>query len=295
VTEGPALRYAVVTPVRNESANLVSVARDLSAQTLLPMRWVIVDTGSDDGTQVVANALVNDEPWIILERIDEGGGAARGGPIVRAFSRGLGALSDVQAALDVIIKLDADIGFEYDYFERLLRAFGEDPKLGIASGVCHELEAGVWTARWGTRNHVWGASRAYRAKCLVDVLPLEEREGWDEIDALRARLAGWRTGVVRDLPFRHYRTEGQRDGQRRRWIAKGESAYYMGYRPTYMVVRAGFRALAEPSAVLMLYGFMRAMTRRSPRLDDRAVRRYLREQQRLRSILSRASEARGAR
>ena len=67
---------------------------------------------------------------------------------------------------EIIVKLDADVSFESDYFEQLLAAFESEPRLGIASGVCYELERGVWTARHVTGDHVRGATRAYRKACL---------------------------------------------------------------------------------------------------------------------------------
>ena len=39
--------------------------------------------------------------------------------------------------------------------------------------------------------------------------------GWDGIDAYKAALAGWSTRTIEDLPFRHHRKEGERDGARR--------------------------------------------------------------------------------
>jgi GT2 family glycosyltransferase len=193
----------------------------------------------------------------------------------------------------VVVKLDADLTFEDDYFERLLQAFEDDPALGIASGLCHELQDDAWTPIYGTRSHVWGAARAYRRECLPVVMPLEEREGWDEIDALKARLAGWETRLVPDLPFRHHRAMGQRDGLRRVWLAQGETAHYMGYRPLYLLVRTLYRLRREPEAALMLWSFAGAVFHRAPRLSDERVRSYLREQQRLRSLPRRAREARG--
>ena len=95
----------------------------------------------------------------------------------------------------------------------LLHRFVYDPSLGIASGACLELSSGRWRARHVTGDHVWGASRAYRAECLADVSPLEERVGWDGIDVFKATARGWRTATFPDLAFRHHRPEGRRHGR----------------------------------------------------------------------------------
>lgn len=282
--------YAVVTPARNERRNLAALQECLAAQTAQPKRWMIVDDGSTDGTLDVACKAAARHPWIHVLRLAPRSKQGRGGPVVRSFTAGVRALGELP---DVVVKVDADVTFAEDYFERLLEAFVNDPDLGIASGVCHELEDREWEPIFGTRSHVWGAMRAYRRECLELVLPLEEREGWDELDALKARLEGWSTGVVVDLPFRHHRPMGQRDGRRRVWLAQGETAHYMGYRFSYLLARTVYRVVHEPQALMMLVGWADAAVRRRPRVADVRVRDYLREQQRIRKLPLRARETRG--
>jgi glycosyltransferase involved in cell wall biosynthesis len=287
---GRSLSYAVVTPARDDARNLEALGASMLAQTLAPDAWVIVDDGSTDGTGAIAARLAGQRGWIHVVSLEPRASQARGGPVVRAFVAGLGEL---RTRSDVIVKLDADLTFEPDYFARLVRAFENEERLGIASGVCHELVAGVWTPSFGTRAHVWGASRAYRRECLDDVLPLEERQGWDELDALKAQVRGWATKVVVDLPFRHHRRMGERDGRRGVWLAAGETAHYMDYRPSYLIARTVFRLAREPHALLMLWGYFISVLRREPRVADSAVRSHLRNLQRLRSLPLRVRELRG--
>jgi poly-beta-1,6-N-acetyl-D-glucosamine synthase len=282
--------YAVVTPAWNEAAHLTMLASSLVAQTFPPDAWVIVDHGSTDATAEVAARLESRYEWIHVLKTPRGEEPGRGRPIVRAFTA---ALPVVPGCADIIVKLDADVTFGSQYFARLLEEFRADPSLGIASGTCYEWDKGEWRPRYGTRSIVWGANRAYRRECLGDILPLEERQGWDEIDALKARLRGWSTRTVPDLAFRHHRRIGERDGRRRRWMDQGATAHYMGYRPSYLLARALFRGAREPDALAMLWGYARTAVRGSPRLPDTTVREYLRDQQRLRTLRLRAREARG--
>jgi biofilm PGA synthesis N-glycosyltransferase PgaC len=286
------LTYAVVTPARDEASRLPRLARALARQTVPPTTWVIVDNGSADSTLEVARDLAAAEPRIEVCSAAGTGTPVRGAPIVRAFREGLRLL--VQSPPDVVVKLDADVTFSEDYFERLLAAFSSDPELGIASGSCWEQTDGVWRQRFGTGSGVWGACRAYRWACLQDVSPLEERQGWDEIDALRANVRGWRTGTILELPFRHHREEGSRDRSRFAvWRAQGDAAHYMGYRPSYLMLRAGYRALREPAALAMIWGYAAAVARRRPRCADERASAHLRDRQRARAIGSRAREALG--
>lgn len=286
------MTYAVVTPARNERENLRRLADSLAAQTLPPAEWLIVENGSDDGTPALAEELAAETQWIRWTRIDSSGALVRGGTVTRPFQHGVERL---RAGADVIVKVDADVSFPPDYFEALLRAFAAEPRLGIASGVCHELAPdGEWRPRFLTGESAWGAARAYRANCLRDVLPLEDSMGWDGIDSLKADLRGWRTQTLPQLEFRHHRKEGERDGSRRRaWEAQGRAAHYMGYRPWYLLARTALRMRAEPAAAWMPVAFAKAWLRREPRCADASVRAHLRSQQRLRVLPVRLREARG--
>jgi biofilm PGA synthesis N-glycosyltransferase PgaC len=293
------LTYALVTPARDEADNLRRLGPCLVAQTVCPTAWVIVDDGSTDGTADVVSDLARRHEWIHLLR---SGGATspqapldagrRSGRDVLAFSAGVESLS---TRPDVVVKVDADVSFEPDYFERLLNEFDADPSLGIASGECYEEQDGSWVPRHVTSVHVRGASRAYRWACLCDVLPLEQRLGWDGIDEIKANVRGWSTRTIAALPFRHHRSVGQRDGAWRAWSAQGETAHYMGYRLSYLVLRAIHHARREPNALAMIGGYFEAALRRQERCADADVRGFLRRYQSPLRLHLRAREALGQR
>jgi glycosyltransferase involved in cell wall biosynthesis len=285
------LSYAVVTPVRNEEANLSRLGACLGDQTAQPVAWVIVETGSDDQTPIVAARLAarSDRVKVIsLTDVEAPSEAV----VVKALQLGIAALRE---PVDVVVNVDADISFDSGYFEVLLGRFADDPRLGIASGACAEESDGNWRVRPVTGDHVWGASRAYRAACLAEVSPLEERLGWDGIDAFKAKARGWRTTTFDDLVFRHHRPEGRRNGHWAGWKARGKAAHFMGYRPGFLVLRALHHARRDPLALGIIHGWAVAALRREARCSDPAVRALVRRQQRLRELPARAGEALGRR
>jgi glycosyltransferase involved in cell wall biosynthesis len=285
------LRIAVVTPVRDEEGQLERLVAALAAQTLAPSSWTIVDTGSTDGTPGIAHAAARLLPWAGVLSV-EAPRRMRGAPIVRAIEAAAGGLAG--APPDLLINIDADVSFDPGFLAGIADAFAADPSLGIASGTCLEHDGRTWSERHVTGSSAWGATRAYRWQCFQDVRPLEPRFGWDGIDELRAQARGWSTRTLRHLPFRHHRREGACDAAWRAFAAQGATAHYMGYRPSYLLLRAAHHARRRPVAVAMVGGFAaRALTRR-PRLADDHARTYLRRQQRLRCILRRAREATGA-
>jgi poly-beta-1,6-N-acetyl-D-glucosamine synthase len=286
--------YAVITPVRDEAENLPRLAASLAAQTERPRTWLVVDNGSADGTLALAQELAKEHSWLEVLSIPGSTAAERGAPIVRSLHEAIARLAVDPPA--IVVNVDADISMEPDYFERLLLKFEADPALGIASGSAFELDGEAWRQRHVTGSTVWGASRAFRWDCLQELLPFEERVAWDGIDEFKANAHGWRTQAFEDLPFRHHRREGERDGTA--WRARrnqGHAAYYVGYRPWYLALRALWNARREPAALGLVWGYGAAALRREPRSADAAARAYLRDQQSFRKLRLRSLEASGRR
>ncbi len=254
-----------------------------------PELWIIVDNGSTDGTVDTARELTTRFPWIRLLEADGTASPQPGGPIVRAFHVGLDSL-EIQP--DVVVKLDADTSMNPDYFERQLAAFSADERLGIASGTCLERENDEWLPKDdATEGHVRGAARAYRWACLQEVIPLEEHVGWDGIDELKATLRGWSTKMLPDLAFYHHRSVGLRDGGRTaRWKTQGRASWFMGYRPSYLLLRSLYCSRHDLAALTMFTSYVAAAVHREPRCDDLEVRAYLRRRQGPRDILRRARQ-----
>jgi poly-beta-1,6-N-acetyl-D-glucosamine synthase len=287
------LRYAVVTPARNEERNLPRLAAALAAQTVPPTEWVVVDDGSTDATPAVLSELAARHPWLrpLAQQTGNGQLAAgrRDARDLIGFRNGIRALS---RPADVVIKVDADIDFDPDFCERLVARFAADEQLGIASGTCYELERGSWVRRSKSDTTVWGATRAYRADCIDDMMELEPCMGWDGLDEIRVQLRGMRTQTWVDLPFRHHRPEGGRElTSLHHGEALGRASWYMGYRPSYLAMRALYRARREPAALAMLWGYAAAAASRAPRCPDERVIRALRERQRLGTALRRGAPA----
>ena len=278
------LTYAAVTPARDEEVNLRRLAESLTAQTVPPVAWVIVENGSTDGTLAVAEHLAARHPWISVIQTVAGEGYDRTSPYMRAFHGGVDAL---QGAGDIVVKLDADVSFEPDFFAGILDAFEADPSLGIASGTCLEERDGEWREWILLGDHCWGPTRSYRRACLDIVLPLDDGIGYASIDETKARLAGFRSRTLRDLPFRHHRPEGAGEGGRwKSWEGQGAAAHYTGYRFSYLLVRSVYRMRSDLYATALVTGYLKCVLRRKPRYADPRVLDALREQQRARHFAS---------
>jgi biofilm PGA synthesis N-glycosyltransferase PgaC len=282
------LTYAIITPARNERDNLRRVADAIVAQTTRPTWWVIVDDGSDDGMDAIAADLAARHDWIrVVGTGQDAAGLANGrrqGRDLLAFRRGIDALP---TPVDVFVKVDADTSFEPDYYARLLARFAADERLGIGGGCCYELEGGTWERVKVAGSHPRGASRAYRWALLEAVQELEPEMGWDGVDEVMAELRGYTTAGFTDFGFRHHRRVGERDGRLRAGMALGQQAWYMGYRPTYLVLRALYRARENAASLAMVWGYAAAAVTGAPQCPIPAVTDRVREGQRLRVVARR--------
>jgi glycosyltransferase involved in cell wall biosynthesis len=282
------LTYAIVTPARNERTNIGRLADSIFAQDHAPVWWVIVDDGSDDGMRQFADDLSRSHDWIRVvgtgeDASDLAMGRRRGRDLL-AFRLGLRSLP---TPVDVFVKVDADTSFAPDYFARLMRRFAEEPTLGIAGGTCYELVGGEWQRIKVSGSHPRGASRAYRWALLDDVFALEPEMGWDGVDEVMAELRGYRTAGFTDFGFRHHRKVGEREGRLRAGSALGRQAWYMGYRPSYLILRAVYRARENFAAVAMVWGYAWSAACGAPQCPNPTVTRRVRDGQRLRVVIRR--------
>jgi glycosyltransferase involved in cell wall biosynthesis len=288
VSTHASLSYALVTPARNEADNLPRLAAAVIAQTLPPAAWVVVDDHSDDGSlelmqeQAAQHAFILSKAWEgpNTGALSEGRREARD---LHAFRAGIDALP---APVDVVVKVDADTDFDPDYFERLMAKFAEQPDLGIGGGGCYEQEDGAWVLRRTALTHPRGASRAYRWALVEDIFALEPRMGWDGLDEIKAELRGYRTRQFPEIPFRHHRAEGGRERHRLRARAvTGRASWFMGYRPSFLILRALHRARRDPAALAMIWGYFAEAVKRTPRCADQEVVAAIRRRQGLQALV----------
>jgi poly-beta-1,6-N-acetyl-D-glucosamine synthase len=253
----------------------------------------VVDDGSTDGTPEIAQELAAEYPWIRLvrrEAADREEHVADGRRRARDLDGFLLGAVPLRGQADVIVKVDADVDFDPDFFAVLVARFAQDERLGIASGTCYEREDGRWVRRTKAASTVWGATRAYRGDCLQDVEGLEPCMGWDGLDEISAQLRGYHTQTFVDLAFRHNRPEGGRElSSLHQGEALGRAAWYMGYRPSYLTLRAIYRARREPAAIGMLWGYFGSARRRAPRCPHPHLVHEVRERQRLVATLRRGA------
>ncbi len=283
--------YVIITPVRDEVTYIDRTLQAVAQQTRRPRKWIIVDDGSTDGTDAVLDQFATDHSWITVSHRTNRGFRANGGGVMDAFYAGFALVEGTQ--WDYVVKLDGDLSFAPDYFERCLEKFEAEPELGIGGGtVCENVDGTLHVESVGDPPfHVRGATKIYRRSCWDQIAPLIKAPGWDTLDEVRANYCGWRTRTFPDLAVVQHKPTGSADGTWSNAVKNGRANYLTGYHPVFMLAKCAKRALRQPYFIESLglaTGFLSGYAKRLPQSADAKTRRYLRQQQ-VRRLLMRPS------
>jgi glycosyltransferase involved in cell wall biosynthesis len=258
------LSYIVVTPAKDEARHIEKTLTSMLAQTHRPLQWVIVDDGSSDGTAEIVEKYAGVHDFIRLLRAERVTTRATGTAEVRAFLRGFELVR--HETYDCIVKLDADLSFDRDYFEKLLTHFHADPRLGIASGVYLEApEGGEWQEVTMPSYHAAGASKVIRRTCFEEIGGFIQERGWDTVDEIRAVARNWRTGHFTDLKMQHWKPEGTGMGRLRTSYMHGEIYCRTRGGALFFLMKTLRRLTWRPfivGSLAMLWGYLHAFLRR---------------------------------
>lgn len=288
------LRYALITPARNEETFLPGTLAAVIDQTRRPERWVIVSDGSTDATDAIVLRHAAVYPWIRLLRLPERRDrhfAAK----ARCFNAGREALADLDC--DCIGNLDADITVGPDYFAFLLERMAREPRLGVTGTPFVEDESAIerhsFRPRSATLRHVSGACQLFRRACLDEIGGYMPVKGGavDWIAVTSARQKGWETRTFPERLCFHRRRLGT--GMHRAALVPfhyGRKAHQTGSHPLWALLRGVYILGRRPrlaGGLLFLAGYLWSTLRRTPRAVPPDLMAFHRAEQmaRLRQLL----------
>jgi poly-beta-1,6-N-acetyl-D-glucosamine synthase len=250
--------YVLITPARNEADFIELTIRSVIAQSVRPLKWVIVDDASTDRTPEIVASYAAANPWIELVRMPERRERSFAGK-ANAVNTGRERLGDL--SYHVIGNLDADVSFEPDYFEFLMNKFGENSRLGVAGTAFQEGKLS-YNYEFVGLEHVSGMCQMFRRECFEDIGGYQaiRSGGIDLIAVLSARAKGWETRTFVEKSFLHHRSQSgaSHTGLRER-IHAGRKDYLLGNHPAWEVFRSVYQMGHKPYIVggfLVLCSYM---------------------------------------
>jgi glycosyltransferase involved in cell wall biosynthesis len=275
------LTYVLISPARNEEANIEKAIRSVISQTILPAKWVIVSDGSTDRTDEIVKGYLKENSWIEFIRMPEHGDrqfAAK----VYCFNAGYEKVRRLD--YDIIGNLDADISFEKDHFEFLMAKFAEEPRLGVA-GTPFVEDGKLYDYRFTNIEHVSGACQLFRRKCFEEIggyVPIKSG-GIDWVAVTTARMKGWKTRTFTERTCLHHRKMGTGNSSAiMTWFKQGRKDYFLGSGPLWEIFRTLYQMTKKPYIIggsFLLFGYVKAGLMREERPISKELVEFCRKEQ----------------
>jgi len=260
--------YILISPAKDEEKYIEQTLISVVNQTIKPSRWIIVDDGSSDRTPEIIDSYRKKFNWIEVLKTERDTARQPGSPVVNAFNRGYDLIKDTQ--FDYVAKLDCDLRFAPDYFEKLMQQFENDPRLGIASGIYLEDYGNGWLPIKMPVYHTAGACKFMRKECFNQIDGFVAAKGWDTVDEIRAQMRGWRTRHFVDLHMQHLKNEGSGIGFVKTNAMHGEIYYLTGGSKLFFTLKVLHRAIkGRPfliGGMMVLYGYLKTALQGRKRL-----------------------------
>jgi glycosyltransferase involved in cell wall biosynthesis len=276
-------KYAVITPAHNEEAFIEKTIHSMVAQTVPPLKWVIVNDSSVDRTGQIVERWAKRYGFIqLVNRRREGERNFAGKAL--AFDAGFKEIQKL--AFDFIGNVDADMSFEPEYFQNILKEFESDPGLGISGGIVYTKFTDKFVSYDTTADSVGGKVQLFRRECFESVggyLPLKHG-GIDTAAEIMARMNGWKVRKsFENKTFEHRPTSFAWGTPLKAKMVEGSHFHSLGYDPIFYLLRCIYRLKEYPFILgsgAALLGYVNSMVHQRPVVLPAEVVKFLRTEQR---------------
>ena len=279
--------YVIITPAHNEEGFIEKTLNSVVAQSVLPLKWVIVNDASDDRTGEIVERYARHHRFMQLLQVTRPAGRDFGNK-ARAFNLGLETVRHL--SYDYIGNLDADISLPRDYYEAILSEFDRESKLGISGGMISSFVEGQFISQDVALDSVAGAVQLFRRECFEQTggymaLP---QGGIDTAAEIIARKNGWIVQTRPELRVLEYRRTGTATARPlTARIREGKRLHALGYSFLFFFLRCVYRSMERPKligSVAAFYGYLISVLRRQPMVLPPDVVKYLRTEQNMKIL-----------
>ena len=147
-------KYVLITPLKNEEKTIKEVVDSVKKQTIKPFFWIIVNDGSTDSSAEILENETKGIEWIYVINKE-----------INSSYSWLGISNVINKAMETLEKLlllkkvgrfkylgilDSDISIESNYFEKLIRQFDNNEKLGVISGDVLVKKETAWISEYNS-------------------------------------------------------------------------------------------------------------------------------------------------
>ena len=271
--------YILVTPVKNEEANLPFVLKSVIEQTVRPKVWLIVDDGSNDkSSQIIRNAEAK-YGWIKSINL-----APHPRDITfhysfvckMGFDWIISYCNENKIEYQYIGLLDADTELSHFFFNSLIKAMQNDASLGIVSGGIYHIVNGGLVWNHSNENLPAGTGRLWRKECFLQTGGYVVEPSPDSISNVKALLRGWKIKKYKNIIAVERRMTSSAEGLWKGHNINGKVSYYLNKHPILVLLNFIYLFLKWPHYTCFAYGlgYLSGLVRRMPKISDPEIRDY---------------------
>lgn len=274
--------YLLITPAYNEEEHIEKTILSMLNQTVLPVKWIIASDGSTDRTDEIIARYGYTFPWIEYLRLPEHHDRSFASK-VHCFNTAFHTIKNTEYG--IIGNLDADISFDHEYFEYLLKMFVQFPRLGVAGTPFIESSVPVYDYRFTNIQHVSGACQLFRKQCFLEIGGYKpvKNGGIDWIAVTTARMHGWQTRTFTEKTCTHHCPIGR--GHHNALKTKfryGQKDYLLGGHPLWQIFRSVYQMKSKPyvmGGLFLLFGYAWSALLHAKRPISEELMRFHRNEQ----------------
>lgn len=277
--------YVLITPAYNESKFIKDVIESVVTQTILPLKWVIVNDGSTDTTARIIKEY--EKNYDFIEYYSRARNTDKGhyGSNVYAILEGYERVKYLD--FNYLAILDADIILCKNYYEEIFTCFDVNQDIGIATGIYLEEVNGCLMEALIDRRSTPKALQVFRRVCYEQIggyIPCKNG-GVDTCAEIMARMHNWQTWSFPHIKVIHQRPVGTGGGQGilKARFRQGLADYCVATLPIFMLAKCLRRCFIEKpyfsSGLARLAGFLYGYIAREQRQLPDDARRYVHKEQ----------------
>jgi len=252
--------YVLLTAARNEEKYIGDCIDSILAQSVLPIKWIIVNDGSTDGTEKIVESYEKNHTFIRLVNKKPDGCIKGFSSKVYALNMGFELVQNLQFSF--IGHLDADITLGSQYYEKMLEILASDSALGITGGYVYEPDNGIFKKRpTNSPLSVAGGVQLFRKNCYKDIGGLKPLAagGEDSLGEIQARMKGWKVLAFPEFQVFHHKASKKKRGAIKEALRGGVRDYLIGNHIVFEIFKCARRIQEKPYfiiAILQMYAFL---------------------------------------
>lgn len=266
--------HLIVIPFYNEELYIERCLKSIANQTMRPTKLILVDDNSSDGSTSIAKSYADEFDWIEYYRHTSEKRKEQGVKVIKAFNFGLEQVD--YSDFGFVSKLDADLEFPMDYFEKVLETF-VNSEIGFAGGRIKELKNGFWETIPQASYHIRGALKTYRVSCFKEIGGFMPVLGWDGLDEMKAFYYKWTSSIV-DSEVKHFRVAASDYNPVRLSYKIGKASFRNGANLRMTILRTIYRINSKPYVIVafaFFWGYIKAFLNGEKRIVDKNLAKFI--------------------